>query len=148
MWKEPVISNPVTKVAMYSPYSNFLCSFLALTQFLWNLARCPTDWILLIACFLALATLFEFSHSIPDVNGKAAQSIAREKITVWLIAKFQIERRLIRVAEEDASLGKLIAPAAITTAQEMPVDRRWRLVFIVLIVIVFPTTLETAPNKW
>lgn len=99
------------------------------------------------ACFLVLATFFEFSHSIPSVNGKAAQIIAREKIIVRLIAKFQISRRPFKVADEDAILGKLIAPAAITTAGEMLGARRGRLSVIVLIVIVCPTAMDTALNE-
>ena len=98
-------------------------------------------------CLLALATSFEFSHSIPNVSGKAAQSIAREKIIVRLIAKFQIERRLSKVAEEDAIFGKLIAPAAITTSGEMPGVRLGRFFVIVLIVIVCPTAMDTALSE-
>lgn len=100
-----------------------------------------------LTCFLALATFFEFNHSIPNVNGKAAQSIVREKIIVRLMAKFQIERRLVKAAEEDAILGKLVAPAEITTAGEMPGASLGRLSNIVLMVIVCPTAIETALNK-
>ena len=89
----------------------------------------------LAACFLSLATFFAFSHSIARVNGNAAQIMAREKIIVRLIAKFHIERRLFKMAEEGAIWGRLVAPAVITAEAEMPGASLERFRIVVLMVI-------------
>lgn len=73
--------------------------------------------------------------------------MAREKIIVRLMAKFHIERRLFKVVEEDAILGKLVAPAVIIAAGEIPGASLGTLSIIVLMVIVCPTAMETALNE-
>ena len=48
------------------------------------------------------------------------QSIARDNIIIRLIVKVQMERKWFKMVGDDATLGKLVAPAAITMAGEIP----------------------------
>lgn len=96
---------------------------------------------------LSPATLFEFSHSIARVNGKAAQTIASEKIITRLMAVFQIKRKLASALAEGVISGRWIAPAAITAAGEISGVCWGTLLRMVPMVMLCPTAIETALDR-
>jgi hypothetical protein len=82
--------------------------------------------------------------SFGSVNGTAAQTVASEKIIALLIPVFQVVRKLASTFGEGEISGKQIAPPAITAAGDISGTCLGTLSRIVPMVMVCPTTTETA----